>query len=323
MLSGDESGRIVLWAIEDAKTPQNVHVSVANTAVNTPAKGTSSRKSSTKSVMSSMNFAGERSSFRITVTKLASWSSAMVGSFQCCYLDQVNGNAYVCLADVSCDFSTLYRISRRGGGTVDNLSMPTEGDEMSLAIPRKDKRQKRVSIQVESNATVSNTALDGDREGEKIQPLSMENLKIVTEQLMEKSGSVAGPEGSNVDEVENDGGLRAAKVTKTEANTPTSMKSFSATCSRRSSYSNSVQVYPSLLTIQLNFESIATIEHEGVEPSCMRCRVGKSSTKVRMRGVSARRNKAREDESSEGAETCVYLGLMDGSIQKHILGEIY
>ena len=28
-------------------------------------------------------------------------------------------------------------------------------------------------------------------------------------------------------------------------------------------------------------------------------------------------------ERKKGAETCVYLGLMDGGIQKHILGEIF
>lgn len=62
LLSGDESGRVVLWALEHpGDQGGRRHYG------STPSGGAE----------------------RIIVHRLACWSTAMLGSFQCCYLDQV------------------------------------------------------------------------------------------------------------------------------------------------------------------------------------------------------------------------------------------
>jgi hypothetical protein len=349
LLSGDESGRVVLWAIEQTAAAHKTAAAYLppDSAASSPVKG-----------------GGGQPSSRLTVTRLASWSSAMLGSFQCCYLDQVNGNAYVCLTDVSCRFSTLWRVSRRGGGSVEGLAAPAGAAQLPPGgagggggggEKRRQKAKRRVSMEMDLHATVTNTALDSpashdsDSDSDS-KVLSLENLNIASAKHQQDSrgrGRGAGGGLGNLS-VPFQNQAEAEAEAKSEAKgedrgsfTPASAHSgslqggtgvaaaSSAGCSRRSSYAMPMFVFPSLLTIQLDFESIATIEHDGVEPSCMRCRVGRSSrSRSRSSGGeggvgSGSGSGAGKEQSSKEAETCVYLGLTDGSIQKHVLGEVF
>jgi hypothetical protein len=316
LFSGDESGRIVLWAITESKQMKGAGYGAATSATSSPAHGYSGRSSS-----------------RIVLTKLACWSTAMVGSFQCCYLDEVNGSAYVCFTDNSCNFSELWRISMRSGESLNNLGVSEPAAPLG-----KEKRKRRVSIDLDVKASVTNTSLDNapsTAAGSDPKQLNFENLQLATATNPQHEGSKSGVGGLSIP-FENSEELRAERKNADHSDSvqPTARSgkggaaNSSATCSRRSSIAaggSGMTIFPSLLSIQLSFDTIATIKHDGIEPSCMRCRVGNSSLATQAQtGVTARgRSSKKEKKGNKGAETCVYMGLMDGSIQKHILGEVF
>lgn len=326
MLSGDESGRIVLWAIEQQQDQHDHH------HASSPAPSPTHHHRTASGAEHQLG--GAHASRPLLLTKLACWPSAMAGSFQCCCLDQVNGHAYVCFTDSSCRFSELWRVSRRGGGRggggggLAQIEAPSPPSCSESPAPSKSKRNRRVSMEMdlEAKATVTHSSLEKDAQ---FQVPSLQNLHLASSseplQQQQEPSQVGAEE--KLDQV-------ASYSPSTARSTRAGGAFASTSTSRRSSHAAPTVVFPSLHTSSLSFDTIATIQHEGVEPSCMRCRVGSASVAAQGRALRSKSKKSgsgggdqdQEQEgarSSKGAETCVYLGLMDGSVQKHILGEIF